>query len=175
MGNVLDNITKDNSRFTIFENDQVLTADQLNDLFNYLDVQTRLTRTRAIGIGIICGLEIGMLENGHIVVSKGTAITTDGDLLHVDADMEFDMYEIFEDVNAKYSYLRTDNGEVATMYELRNNGSSTVSSPLLSGFEQATATVLKDHIGVLYLEDYKNDPDVCTGTDCDNKGAESVK
>lgn len=175
MGNVLDNITKDNSRFTIFENDQVLTADQLNDLFNYLDVQTRLTRTRAIGIGIICGLETGMLENGHIVVSKGTAITTDGDLLHIDSDMEFDMYEIFEDVNAKYPYLRTDNGEVVTMYELRNNSSSTASSPLLSGFEQATATVLKDHIGVLYLEDYKNDPDVCTGTDCDNKGAESVK
>ncbi len=175
MGNILDNITKDNSRFTIFENDQVLTADQLNDLFNYLDVQTRLTRTRGIGIGIICGLEIGMLENSHIVVSKGTAITTDGDLLHIDSDMEFDMYEIFEDVNAKYPYLRMDNSQVVTMYELRNSSSANAASPLLSGFEQATASVLKDHIGVLYLEDYKNDPDVCTGTDCDNKGAESMK
>jgi hypothetical protein len=175
MGNILTNITRDNSRFTIFENDQVLTADQLNDLFNYLDVQTRLTRTRAIGIGIICGLEIGMLENGHLVVSKGTAITTDGDLLHIDTDQEFDMYEVFEDVNAKYPYLRMDNGQVVTMYELRNSSSSNASSPLLSGFEQATNTVIKDHVGILYLEDYKNDPDVCTGTDCDNKGAESVK
>jgi hypothetical protein len=58
MGNVLANISKDNTHFTVFENDQVLTADQLNDLFNYLDVQTRLTRTRAIGVGIICGLEM---------------------------------------------------------------------------------------------------------------------
>jgi len=175
MGNILSNITKDNSRFTIFENDQVLTADQLNDLFNYLDVQTRLTRTRAIGIGIICGLEIGTLENGHIVVSKGTAITTDGDLLHIDTDQEFDAYEVFEDVNAKYPYLRMDNGQVVTMYALGNSGSSNAASLLLSGFEQATNTVIKDHIGVLYLEDYKNDPDVCTGTDCDNKGAESVR
>ena len=31
MGNILANITKDNTRFTVFENEQVLTADQLND------------------------------------------------------------------------------------------------------------------------------------------------
>jgi hypothetical protein len=36
MGNVLDNVSKDNTRFTIFESNQVLTADQLNDLFNMI-------------------------------------------------------------------------------------------------------------------------------------------
>jgi len=175
MANILSNITRDNNRFTIFENDQVLTADQLNDLFNYLDVQTRLTRTRAVGIGIVCGLEIGMLDNGHIVVSKGTAITTDGDLLHFDTDQEFDMYQVFDDVNAKYPYLRMDNGQVIKMYEVFSSRSTNPGLPLLTEFERTNSVLLKDHIGVLYLEDYKHDPDVCTGTDCDNKGAEAIR
>ena len=175
MSTVLGNISKDNTRFTIFENDQVLTADQLNDLFNYLDVQTRLTRTRAIGVGIVCGLEIGTLENMNIVVSKGAAITTDGDLLHVDEAREFDQYEVFEDVNAKYSYFRVGN-EIIPIFELRNStAGGAVPGKELSAFEETTVTVLKDYVGLLYLEDYKNDPDVCTGTDCDNKGAEAAK
>jgi len=176
MGNVLAAATKDNTRFTIFENDQVLTADQLNDLFNYLDVQTRLTRTRAIGIGIICGLEIGQLENKQIVVSKGTAITSDGDLLHVDADQVFDRYVLFEDNNAKYPYLRVDNDQVVTAYQLSNSSTSdSTASDDITTFEASTNTLIKDYVGILYLEDYQNDPDVCTGTDCDNKGAEAVR
>lgn len=178
MSNVLDkdNIGKDTTRFTIFESDQVLTADQLNDLFNYLDVQTRLTRTRAIGVGIICGLEIGTLENKNIIVSKGAAITTDGDMLHLDEDQEFDQYEIFEDVNAKYPYFKGDNDQVIPVFELRNSrAADAVAGKQLSAFEEITATVFKDYAGVLYLEDYKNDPDIWTGTDCDNKGAEAAK
>lgn len=176
MSNVLDNISKDTTRFTIFENDQVLTADQLNDLFNYLDVQTRLTRTRAIGVGIICGLKIGTLENKNVVVSKGAAITTDGDMLHLDEDQEFDQYEVFDDVNAKYPYFKGDNDQVIPVFELRNSrASDALAGKLLSAFEEITATVFKDYVGVLYLEDYKNDPDICTGTDCDNKGAEAAK
>ncbi len=175
MSTVLGNISRDNTRFTIFENDQVLTADQLNDLFNYLDVQTRLTRTRAIGVGIICGLEIGTLENMNIVVSKGAAITTDGDLLHIDEAREFDQYELFEDVNAKYPYFRVEN-EMIPVFELRNSKApGVIPGKELSAFEEVTVTAFKDYVGVLYLEDYKNDPDVCTGTDCDNKGAEAAK
>src|SRR5664279_3651962 len=102
MGNVLDLVSNDNTTFTIFENDQVLTADQLNDLFNYLDVQTRITRSKAIGVGIITGLEIGVLANKQIVVSKGAAITTDGDMLYYNSDQQFDQYQVFEDINAKY-------------------------------------------------------------------------
>ena len=44
--------------YIIFEPDQVLTNDHLNELFDYLDVQERLTRNKLIGIGIVCGLEI---------------------------------------------------------------------------------------------------------------------
>ena len=175
MGNVLDNIRKDNTRFTIFENDQVLTADQLNDLFNYLDVQTRLTRTQAIGVGIICGLEIGLVNNKNVVLSKGTAITTDGDLLYVPHNLEFDSWEPFEDLNAKYPYFHTANSILPLYLMRRTEEGSPSPEQALSGFEERTGSNLQDYIGILYLEDYANDPDLCTGSDCDNKGIEAAK
>ena len=176
MGNVLDNISKDNTRFTIFENNQVLTADQLNDLFNYLDVQTRLTRTRAIGVGIICGLEIGLLDNKNVVISRGAAITTDGDLLQFDTDQQFDQFDVFEDLNAKYPYFHLDTNQPIPLFELRKSQVvGSVPGKDLATLEESTGTVFKDYAGILYLEDYDNDPDLCTGTDCDNKGATAVK
>ena len=175
MNTVLSTAGKDNTRFTIFENDQVLTADQLNDLFNYLDVQTRLTRTKAIGIGIICGLEMGLLENNQVVVSKGSALTTDGDLLHFDTDQFFDQYLLFEDVNAKYPLFRMNSETVIPMYELLKSDTSRTEASGLEGFERVTNSGLKDYAGVLYLEEYLNDPDLCTGTDCDNKGQEAIR
>ncbi|MBL4676742.1 MAG: hypothetical protein JKY70_11150 [Mucilaginibacter sp.] len=176
MGNVLDKISKDNTRFTIFENDQVLTADQLNDLFNYLDAQSRLTRARSIGVGIIHGLEIGLIESKHVVVSSGTAITTDGDLLNFDYDQEFDQYAVFEDLNAQYPYFRSDAAAPIPMFELRDSRVvGAVPGSDLAGLEAATGTVFTDYAGILYLDDYNNDPDLCTGTDCDNKGVIAVK
>ncbi len=176
MANVLDNISKDNTRFTIFENDQVLTADHLNDLFNFLDVQSRLTRTRAVGVGIVHGLEAGVLENRHVVVSRGTAITTDGDLLNFDYDQEYDQYVIFEDLNAQYPMFRTAENTLLPIYELRDSRLvGTTPGMELSSFEASTATAFVDYVAVVYLEDYNDDPDVCTGTDCDNKGVTAVK
>src|SRR5690606_33272922 len=159
MGNVLDNIRKDNTRFTIFENDQVLTADQLNDLFNYLDVQSKLTRTKAIGVGIIYGLEVGVINNKHLVVSRGAAITTDGDLLHFDYDQEFDQYDVFADSNARYAYFLTDADQPIPMFELRDSRLvGSIPGNDLGNFEATTGTAFKDYAGVLYLEDYNNDP-----------------
>ena len=41
-----------------FVPDQVLTSDHLNDLFDYLDNQGRMTRSNLSGIGIVCGLQV---------------------------------------------------------------------------------------------------------------------
>jgi len=124
MSNVLAKENRENVRYTEFENNQVLTADQLNDLFRYLDIQTRLTRTRGIGVGIICGLEIGVTDENTIVVSKGSAITTDGDLLHLNNDLLLDQFIAFEDTNAKYDYLHLDNGTQIPVFELINSKTS---------------------------------------------------
>jgi hypothetical protein len=101
MGNILSGASKDNTRYTQFEDNQVLTSEQLNGLFRYLDIQSRLTRTRGIGVGIVCGMEIGFTAENKIVVSMGSAITTDGDLLHFSNDQAFDSFIKFEDINSR--------------------------------------------------------------------------
>ena len=175
MSNVLAKENRENIRYTEFENNQVLTADQLNDLFRYLDIQTRLTRTRGIGVGIICGLEIGLTDEHAMVVSKGTAITTDGDLLHLNSDHTFDQFLAFEDTNAKYDYLHLDNGNQVPLFELVNSKTTRTQGKSVADFEQINNKALKDYVGIFYQEDYNNDTDLCTGTDCDNKGIECVR
>jgi hypothetical protein len=64
--------------YPVFEADQVLTNNHLNDLFNYLEQNDRLTRIKLIGCGIVCGLEIAYKENSSINVSKGCGVTSQG-------------------------------------------------------------------------------------------------
>ncbi|WP_188504563.1 hypothetical protein [Parapedobacter pyrenivorans] len=66
--------------YPIFEADQVLTNNHLNDTVNYLDRQSRLSRVRLIGNGIVCGLEITVADEG-IVISGGHGITSQGYLI----------------------------------------------------------------------------------------------
>ncbi len=72
-----------------FAPNQVLSNQHLNDLFEYLDEQDRLTRTHLIGIGIVCGLEAtyGQGENNFgINISKGCGVTSEGYLIRWDED-----------------------------------------------------------------------------------------
>src|SRR5213592_851003 len=74
------------NNFPVFEADQVLSNRHLNDLFNYLDQQDRLTRSKLIGSGIVCGLEIVYTQEG-IHVTRGAAVTSQGFmLLHCEND-----------------------------------------------------------------------------------------
>jgi len=63
--------------FPVFEPDQVLTNKHLNDMFNYLDEQDRLTRCKLLGSGIICGLDISHTA-ASIAITKGCGLTTQG-------------------------------------------------------------------------------------------------
>lgn len=174
MGTILGNATADNTRYTEFENNQVLTADQLNDLFNYLQVQERLTRARAIGVGIVGGLEIGLADAGQVVLSKGVALTTDGDLLHVDADQVFTQFAPYADDVAHYTWFR--NGDaLMTLYELLPARSQRVGASPMEAFAAVANNPLGNFVGVLYLEEHDHDPDTCTGVDCDNKGREVIR
>ena len=70
--------------YPLFESNQVLTSSHLNELFNYLDEQDRLTRANLIGIGIVCGLKISFdTPTTTIHVSKGTGITSQGYLINL--------------------------------------------------------------------------------------------
>ena len=85
----MNTIIKTN-RYPIFVDNQVLTNDDLNNLFNYLHEQNRLTRAYTIGMGIICGMELSSSHkeenkdaeitkvSAKICISAGCGITSEG-------------------------------------------------------------------------------------------------
>ncbi len=77
--------TLKNNEYIVFQPDQVLTNDHLNQLFYYLDRQNRLTRSKLIGMGIVCGFELEVTLNGSTVsviqIDKGCGITSQGYLI----------------------------------------------------------------------------------------------
>jgi hypothetical protein len=170
MGSVLSLTTEKDRVFTVFENDQVLTAGQLNDLFSYLDVQDRLTRVKTLGSGIICGLSLTRKGN-TVVLGSGAAITTEGHLLFFDRDITFNAYAPFKDENAKYPPLEG----VEPAYQLVEKVQDQRDAVSLRDFSPREGADLNRFTGLLYLEEYLFDPDLCTGLDCDNKGARVVR
>src|SRR3954465_4727802 len=67
--------------YPVFEADQVLTNKHLNNMFNYIEQQDRLTRIKLIGSGIVCGLEVSFQENDSISISTGCGLTSQGYLI----------------------------------------------------------------------------------------------
>src|ERR1700733_3081804 len=80
------------NEYIVFEADQVLTNDHLNETFSYLDQQNRWTRNKLIGIGIVCGFNI-VHRTGVIEITKGCGVTSQGYLILKDA--------------ARYAYMIT--------------------------------------------------------------------
>src|SRR5690606_1842210 len=65
-----------------FVPDQLLSADHLNQVFEFLDEQGRMTRTNLIGMGIVCGLEPSLSADGtENTLSAGVGITSHGHLI----------------------------------------------------------------------------------------------
>src|SRR5215470_12802623 len=83
--------------FPVFEANQVLTSVHLNDVFNYLDQQERLTRSNLIGIGIACGLEIRLDAGSSTVrLSKGCGVTSEGYLIVEPEDVDLAAYRTYK-------------------------------------------------------------------------------
>ncbi len=152
--------------YTVFEENQVLSSEQLNQLTDYLDRQLRLTRTRLIGVGIVCGLELQM-TSGSVILGKGVALTTDGDLLEQSAAQKFTRFRKFSDEDAKYPQFRPEE-KLLPLFELVEKDGVP-----LSNFSAETGLELSKMVALLYLEAYFYDPDLCTGSGCDNLGKEA--
>ena len=54
-------MTLNNNHFPVFEANQVLTSQHLNDIFGYLDQQTRLTRSNLIGLTLAAFIPLACL------------------------------------------------------------------------------------------------------------------
>jgi hypothetical protein len=171
----LDSIT---SEYSSFVDNQVLTAKQLNDIIEFFEDQQRLTRTCLVGVGLVCGF--GFKGNaGGITVSKGCAVTTDGDLLYMQ-DTAFTHFRAYDNKLVKYPpfYPSGTDKPQMSLWELTLADPATNKLPggslPLAGFQAKAGKTVQQMVGLLYLEYYLKDPDACTAIDCDNQGKKQV-
>jgi len=146
-----------------FVPDQVLTALQLNDVIDYFECQDRYSRICLSGVGIACGLQVNFKKK-TIEVTKGCAVTTDGDLISFKG-ARYTMVKPFEDVDAKYSrFAGIPLLQLVTVEAAEESG-----VVLLDTVEN-----LDNMVVVLYLEYYCRDETPCTSTDCDTQGQRQI-
>jgi hypothetical protein len=154
------------NEYPVFEADQVLTADHLNQLFDYLDEQNRLTRTCLIGIGIVCGLD-SYYDTGKINITAGVGVTSMGYLIHFDGGNYSNAraYSLPDSVTTeeKFFYSGIDMWQLFT---------PDADNPLTIDDEVLTDQIfLQDKVVILLLElDIENLKN-CTTNDCDDKGS----
>jgi hypothetical protein len=73
----LEDIT---SEYSLFLDNQVLTANQLNEIVHYFEDQQRLSRILLTGVGRVCGFELlWNAGTGSVELECGVGVTTDGD------------------------------------------------------------------------------------------------
>jgi hypothetical protein len=156
--------------FPVFEANQVLASGHLNDVFAYLDEQTRLTRSNLIGIGIVCGLDIGLDTSTGVSIrlSRGCGVTSEGYLIIEPDDVSLVSYRTYT-LPADIDYppfKAADTQRQYPLWELFAAGepkTTALTSP--NGF-------LDDKAVLLFLELKKQDLRSCSPNNCDDKGAE---
>src|SRR4051812_562704 len=156
--------------FPVFVANQVLTSRHLNDVFNYLDEQTRLTRSNLIGIGVVCGLDITLDTSAgmSILLTRGCGVTSEGYLIIEFADVSLVTYRAYT-VPTDLDYPPFKDAAAATqfpLWELFPAGEPNT-TPLTT-----PGNFLDDKAVVLFLELKKDDLRNCSPNNCDDKGAE---
>ncbi|MBS1911430.1 MAG: hypothetical protein JST22_05540 [Bacteroidetes bacterium] len=158
--------------YAVFERDQVLTHEQLNSLADYADDQIRLTRVKLLGVGLACGLRVS-LANATVSVTRGVGVTTDGDLLYLDADTNYVQFKEYDASYPAYAPLYQNgdiNGTKLPAYELLTAGVTDADAHPLNSFTGITTKNLTAMTALLLMESYVKDDDLCSGVDCDNLG-----
>jgi len=166
-----------------FAPNQVLTDTQLNQLRIYLDEQNRLTRTRMIGTGIICGLHAKYdfkepkidQETHTISISKGYGVTSDGYLIDFEG-ASYTQYRVYApldlDKDGSYDYKAWAEAQ-NPIFELVPTGALTGVDKVIyqdSPIKQLSEVEIDCRILVLFLECKPVDLKSCAINDCSNKG-----
>jgi hypothetical protein len=156
--------------YPVFEANQVLTNAHLNELFEYLDEQDRLTRANLIGIGIACGLEVEFEAPGTVHLSKGCGVTSEGYLIVEPEDLELITVRPYQ-LPIEYGYPPfVDSGPPVEQYhlwELFDDEDVPGGEPL-----DTSGLVLEEMAVVLFLELRKDGLRNCSPNNCDDRGAE---
>ncbi|GHC57879.1 hypothetical protein [Ulvibacter litoralis] len=179
-------------QYSSFVDDQVLTSAKLNEFMEYFDEQDKLTRVCLTGVGVACGFTVKLnKEAPSITILQGCGITSDGDLLKLQRDIE-DLQapkgKSFKDIQEMvaqltYTHYKTFADEHAEYAPFRNGSSVIDIKELITDFNapddsegiSLTPTLLADKVVVLYLECYAKPADICTTTNCDNQGQPNIQ
>jgi hypothetical protein len=160
-------------KYPHFETNQVLTNTQLNEVFDYLNEQERLTRSNLIGIGIECGLSISLSSAGGgkvIRLEKGAGVSSEGYLIIEPVAVELSAYQEYTlPLQIDYSPFRyTESGKVKQypLWELFPAGIKNT-KPL-----GTPADFLTDKAVILFLELRQEGLHNCSTNNCDDKGSE---
>ena len=166
----------ENSNYPVFEDNQVLSSANLNQIFNYLDEQGRLTRANLIGIGIVCGLEVTWYEeDATIRLSKGCGVTSEGYLIVETDNVELESYR-------EEGYTIPDNPEYQ-QFTYTDDENKTVQYPLWELFPEgepettllsSPENFLNDKALVLFYELKKEGLRNCSSNDCNDKGSRKI-
>jgi hypothetical protein len=172
MAKILQSLTEVSTNYWMFEKDQVLTANQLNEVVAYLDDQTRCGRVALLGVGLLCGLRISFVDK-MVTLSPGIGITTDGDLAYVPAPIAFDRFKPYAEDAPKYPPFFARDVRMP-LFELVRKGTQDDRAIDLAQFVTDDGTKLDQMTAILFVESYSKDQDLCSGTDCDNLGMQLI-
>ncbi len=162
--------------YAVFEPDQVLTHGQLNSVSDFWGDQVRLSRVALAAVGLVSGLHVARAEGG-VRVTRGLGVSTDGDLMTLAADTLYDRFRPYDTTAPVYRPFYRGTAEDGTptemiaLQELVPVGESDVLARPLADL----ANELQDRAVLMLMETVVNDPDLCTGTDCDNLGRDALQ
>lgn len=167
--------------YIVFEADQVLTNDHLNETFNYLDQQNRWTRNKLIGIGIVCGLNI-VQHPGVIEITKGCGVTSQGYLILQDTtqyayyipyaapDQPNDLPFTYPGDLPFYKPYCANKNIFLLLTDDQYNALETNDQKNALTLSSAQKGFLENYVVVLFLEAREIDLKNCDMFDCNNKG-----
>ncbi|MEN6623326.1 MAG: hypothetical protein ABFD50_17495, partial [Smithella sp.] len=166
--------TEKSDSYPIFEANQILSSSHLNQVFDYLDEQERLTRANLIGIGIVCGMEIRLDEKAKIIhISKGCGVTSEGYfIVQPEEDLELVSYREFKLPEANYSpFIKenlTDKLKVPEQYPLWELFPAGEPETTLL---ETPVNFLADKAVLLFVELHEEGLRNCCPNNCDDKGS----
>ncbi|MBN1209716.1 MAG: hypothetical protein JXB05_33010 [Myxococcaceae bacterium] len=148
----------------LFSANQVLTHEHLNDALAFLDREDHLSRTRLIGEGIVCGLEVRTDLKTKLVLGRGCGITSAGELLAVEVEaLTYTHRRRYEDP-AGYFAGRNFSFPV---WELLESDQATQPGVALIADEPG---FLEGRVALLYLEIQDKELRSCVENDCNERG-----
>lgn len=153
------------TKYPVFEANQVLASEHLNQIHAYLDEQERLTRANLIGIGIVCGLDLrfdGTTNTIHL--SRGCGVTSEGYLLVEPEDVALSTYRTYVLPNPIDYPLFHGPETTLELWEL-----FPADEPNTTALD---SSFLGDKAVVLFLELKQEGLRTCSPESCDDRGAE---